>query len=733
MSLSNDLCKFFLLWLTLINGHFDYFSDGFIIRTPMLLPKRRHHHHHHNQRQHPVHRGGGSRYPLFGDGGSTTGSQVLYTSTTPNKLATSSSPPPSLSSSLSSSRTEFIRRVDEYLEDISLGKKYLYENQKTWRESLYSEIRQDFDRDRRRFQWLLSPPSSSPSSSSPSNDGTSAMDMRQHRHQKIDTEWIYVLKRKDDDESRQLPLALRTVSPILDDKTIDLLRCVADEYWTEHESDPEISSLFTYQRKGNWEAHLGDLCSYNTTLKDAIQSTIQTCIFPIVRRHFLARSDHRLNHQNDDGHINKERCDEVHNHDISTIQDDNQWDLHIFDSLFIRYNATAAGVVDQVFNSEEGDELEKDVVNDSDDQRMIITKGKGAGQPLHRDLGVVSVNIMLNDATEFDGGGTFFEEQLSRYVGTDATNDGDGDGDDNEEEEDETRLPLKPGQKRGHALFHYSNRRHAGAGTTSGVRDILVMFLSSSRTNNHHSTATCDTVDFIHPIELGARIKEKSKAIVSEEADKLLSAQELSFVKNMKRTMLYREAINCVENDGEAYHYLGTCLDALSQSIADEEKQQVGQKLALESLQVASKLIPNDGRLFNNQGLTLGKQQPVVDDMHIERAFERSLDIHLRCKAVSCDVQTNLESTALNYGLFLSNRDRWEDAVEVLDFIDFFGPYEDAMLKKLRLDAYRLREFCAKQCTVSPDSTLSRDGFPSTAKAAYDKLKKWIGSPRSIF
>jgi len=395
--------------------------------------------------------------------------------------------------------------------------------------------------------------------------------------------------------------------------------------------------------------------------------------------------------------------------------------------LFIRYNATAAGLVDKALNSEEEEEKEEEVIVNHD-QTMIISKG--AGQPLHRDLGVVSVNIMLNDATEFDGGGTFFEEQLSQsgYDDSDADED-----DDDDKEEDETRLPLKPSHKRGHALVHYSNRRHAGAGTTSGVRDILVMFLSASRTNDRSHGVT---VDSIHPIELGARIKEKSKTITSSyegETKVGSSIQDLGFALSMKRTMLYREAINSVENDGEAYHYLGTCLDTLSQSVMDKEKQQGGQQLALESIQIATTLIPNDGRLFNNQGLTLGKQQPVVDDMRIEHSFERSLDIHLRCKAVSCDVQTNLESTALNYGLFLSNRDRWEDAIEVLDFIDFFGPYEDAMLDKLRSDAYRLREFCAKQCCAAPNSTLSIDALPETAKAAYEKLKRWIGSSRRIF
>jgi hypothetical protein len=52
--------------------------------------------------------------------------------------------------------------------------------------------------------------------------------------------------------------------------------------------------------------------------------------------------------------------------------------LFVYEAIVIRYNATA--------NSGAGH--------------------SGAGQPLHRDLGMPSVNIMLNDDADFTGWGT---------------------------------------------------------------------------------------------------------------------------------------------------------------------------------------------------------------------------------------------------------------------------------------------------------------------------------------
>lgn len=70
---------------------------------------------------------------------------------------------------------------------------------------------------------------------------------------------------------------------------------------------------------------------------------------------------------------------------------------------------------------------------------------------MHRDFLALTVNIALNDPTEFEGGGTVVEAFSKTPI----------------------RLP------RGHALIHPGDVRHAGSSITSGSRYVLVLFLMS--------------------------------------------------------------------------------------------------------------------------------------------------------------------------------------------------------------------------------------------------------------
>lgn len=77
---------------------------------------------------------------------------------------------------------------------------------------------------------------------------------------------------------------------------------------------------------------------------------------------------------------------------LSQVKNGDHLELYAYDSLLIRYNATEA--------------------NANNNANPENSRGDGAGQPLHRDMGYVSENIMLNSQEEFIGGGTFFEDQL---------------------------------------------------------------------------------------------------------------------------------------------------------------------------------------------------------------------------------------------------------------------------------------------------------------------------------
>jgi tetratricopeptide (TPR) repeat protein len=410
----------------------------------------------------------------------------------------------------------------------------------SWRANVSSEIEQDHVQDAQKYNWL--------------DDGYKSAGSNN------DDEGFHWMNRPGTPR-----LILRTETPLIDSATAILFRNVASDWWKKK----KISSAFTYQRQGNYEAHVDDLCQSNQTFREAFRALVVRKIYPLVREHFL----------------------------------DEGWSPHIYDSLLIRYNASASG----------------DAI--------------GAGQPLHRDLGLVSINIMLND--DFQGGGTLFEAQL----------------------QDDPLQPLKP-LETGNALVHWSNHRHAGAGTRVGVRDILVVFLSASDQDGKMSAT-----------ERAARLKGRS-------TDKLDYTQ---------RAILHRSAIDLLPNDGEAWHYIGMCLDMIAARTTEASQ------LAARSLMQAASLIPNDARLLNNMGLVLGRQG--YDCTNVEKCYTRSLELHSKCKDAGCDVKFDMETAALNYGLFLASRDCWELAIQTLNLIS----YDAEESSQHTNDAANLLDICKKQ------------------------------------
>ena len=84
----------------------------------------------------------------------------------------------------------------------------------------------------------------------------------------------------------------------------------------------------------------------------------------------------------------------------------------------------------------------------------VVRYDAAAGQVelgMHRDFLALTVNIALNDPTEFEGGGTVVEAYSKTPI----------------------RLP------KGHGLIHPGDVRHAGSSITSGSRYVLVLFLMS--------------------------------------------------------------------------------------------------------------------------------------------------------------------------------------------------------------------------------------------------------------
>ena len=433
-------------------------------------------------------------------------------------------------------------------------------------------------------------------------------------------------------------IAVRTIAqPLLDKSSISIIREAAQTWWHSAKSEQEqessdlstaTKSRFSYQRKGNYEAHLVDLANHvDGRINTIVQDTLRDKIYPLVK-------------------------DAFH----SLIPDLENLNLCVYDSLVIRYNSTEAKLGNQESNF------------------------LGASQPLHRDLGLVSVNIMLNSECEFEGGGTFFENQLQNHIIT--------------HHEASTLIPspkpLKP-LGPGHALAHLSSERHAGVGTTDGVRDILVLFLTAR--SNSSSTPV---------VEKAARLKTSAREICTQN-----EALENSI---LCRIMHHRLALIYVPTDGEAWHYLGTALHEYAKVSSSLDIMM----LSTSCLEHAVKLIPCDGRLCNNLGLAFESLLSFEDNVDynykdqthhelVEKYYERSISIHKLSEIAGCDVRTDFDATSLNYGLYISFRNEFDRGAKILSRLrsrkeDLKNDnVVDSSEGRIISDGIRLLEFCESQ------------------------------------
>lgn len=480
----------------------------------------------------------------------------------------------------------------------------------------------------------------------------------------IEYEPISVTASTTEESSATTTIAVRTKpsTPLLSQNDISLLREAVEIYWkhltSSETNDASTKSRFTYQRKGNSEAHLSDVVRYyehnhygekrQQQVSALVNKLLLDRVYPLVRDAFLSKEN-----------------------------ESNNGDLYVYDAIFIRYNATEADNI-------------------------------GAGQPLHRDLGYVSVNIMLNSQDEFQGGGTFFENQILPVV----LNEGGCTSNDIH-----ALKPLGPG----HAIAHYSSDRHAGAATFGGVRDILVLFVA----------VAADVTERAPKWEVAARLKSTARTYCSDAHDGSSISSSID-EQLLCRVRHHRLAIEEVPSDGEAWHYLGMALlDYHSYDVALKQQQQQDctnndcsiLRLAISCLEEATTYTPCDGRLLNNLGIARERlyeihlsqrEEEEEDEMsavdlsrcleslrgQVAEAFSRSIQIHTLSKQAGCDVNADYESACLNYGLFLSKLDDFEVAIDILSLVVDNYEAEDtdaANSSRVLRDASSLLDFCRRQ------------------------------------
>jgi len=461
----------------------------------------------------------------------------------------------------------------------------------------------------------------------------------------LEYEWISVHVPQEGAEGRQnqrqrRPLGIRTTGgdgdgssnpALLDAPSIRRIRSAAERQWNDSSSSSSSSSggksRFTYQRRGNYEAHLNDLAEDDPAIRAIAEELLRDKVYPLIREAF-GSTDLVVD-------------------DLTSLR------FCVYDSLVIRYNATEANNVGGM-----------------DSNAAVV----GAGQPLHRDLGLISVNIMLNSEEEFAAGGTAFENQFGE-VGS---------------------QPLKPVGP-GHALSHLSSERHAGSCTTKGVRDILVIFITA--TNADSSSVHWPTAP---RMERCARLKAKARG-ESQRFDNAVDAA-------LCRAAYQRLAAESFPGDGEAWHYLGMALRDYHLAEGSDDASGIIKQLSLDCLLLAAELTPCDGRLFNNLGLLFGQlyteqnRQAYFDQA--QQCYNKSEVLHRAAQLAGCDIGREYDASILNHGLFLANLDRFHEAADVLaratrisDFWRVKGDSHaltDSEATHLRMleDAHGLRTFC---------------------------------------
>ena len=290
--------------------------------------------------------------------------------------------------------------------------------------------------------------------------------------------------------------------------------------------------------------------------------------------------------------------------------------LCVYDSIFVRYNGDVARKAGRI----------------------------GASQPLHQDGGIYSVNIALNahrdDDSEngFTGGGTFFEA-LS-IGGCETT----------------VKRPISPG----HALVHRTTQRHAGAPTLSGIRDILVIFLTARRPETPLKS------EYTYEIETAMRLQTLAKEL---QRNQRIRALELARSYDpMNSEMSYWLGVHLLQGDSE--------------NSTDERWEEI--RRGVETLEAAIALNPADARAHYHLGMAISTRHKyamrakrahllppaAIAASRMIEAFEEAIRLEKKCEEAGCKNEINVAAGYLTLGDFMARLRSFEKAIKYLSQVE---------------------------------------------------------------
>jgi len=330
-------------------------------------------------------------------------------------------------------------------------------------------------------------------------------------------------------------------------------------------------------------------------------------------------------------------------------EDSPEGPLCVYDSIFVRYNG---------------------------DQARALGRD-GASQPLHQDGGIYSINIALNSHKDisnengFTGGGTFFEAFT----------------------DDQNLSSIQRPESPGHAIFHKTTARHAGAPTTSGIRDILVIFLTARKSEE------ADNVESkTWRIERAMRLQSIAKELPSR--DLLIPCLEIA--KSNDPT------------NSEMSYWLGVhLLQGDMNDPSDERWNEIC--YGVDVLRDSTLLNPADARAHYHHGMAISARHkyamrtqrahllPPADEAanSMINAFEMAIRLERKCAGVGCKNCINLAAGYLTLADFMARLKSFEKAIVYLEQIEGLvseaGDLDQHWAPSMLQQANSMMEFCTAE------------------------------------
>lgn len=258
--------------------------------------------------------------------------------------------------------------------------------------------------------------------------------------------------------------------------------------------------------------------------------------------------------------------------------------------------------------------------------------------------------------------------------------------------------PVAPG----HAIVHKTTQRHAGAPTTSGVRDILVIFLTARQPE------ILESDENTWRIERAMRLQSIAKELLQR--DKLISCLQLAREND--------------PNNSEISYWLGVHLiqgDVSDPS--DERWEEICQGVG--SLEQSTLLNPADARAHYHFGMAISTRHkyamrtrrahllppPQESAESLINAFETAIILEGKCDDAGCKNEINLAAAYLALGDYMARLKDFDKAIaylnQVEDTIGKAGDMDKEWAQSMIQEVFSILDYCKNELVKKNEASLA--------------------------